>query len=581
MESMKNKNQEARDASSANLAKRLAAYSAAAGVALAMAPQVDATIQTFQPSTPVTMDKGIDMDMDGVGDFFFLVDKDYSGYEGRRHLTIVRKHELNRFDDTDGAARRLLKGDPVNAALDGEEALLMDVITYSGMSSEVWSSWGYDGQFNDGALGYIGVKFHGHNDTDYDGWILFEGGADYYPLSGTIHGWAYEDSGGPITAGEEGEIHALQTVSIKVTDICALEPGGNTASFEIVRTGGTNKPLTVYYTIEGTAKNGIDYVKIPEKITIPARKSVRSIIIKPIDDTIKEGQEWVDIILNEGALYMIALPSSGSVTISDSGTRYVWNGDGTITDTTTNLVWQSGKDNDNNFRSWASASAYCTELILGGQGGWRLPRVDELTNVVNYAGGYPLSTFNIYGDSYWTGTVSAKTATGAWKVSGNNGSVGAVEQNEPLLSLCVRGKSPWTLDPSDRLKGNTAHTVKDVRFGYIWQKADDGVMRSWEDAKAYCDTLDLDKYSKWRLPKVEELQTIIDYLGYKPALSTEILSGSPVYYWTSSNYSQEPDQAWFVHFSQGNTSPGKKNSTYLVRCIHDKPVVSLADTLDE
>jgi hypothetical protein len=49
-----------------------------------------------------------------------------------------------------------------------------------------------------GPPGYIGVKFNVGDQTDY-GWIDFGESAD--GSVGTIYGWAYDDSGGPMAAG--------------------------------------------------------------------------------------------------------------------------------------------------------------------------------------------------------------------------------------------------------------------------------------------------------------------------------------------------------------------------------------------
>ncbi|MDB6017337.1 MAG: hypothetical protein JWR19_1826 [Pedosphaera sp.] len=61
--------------------------------------------------------------------------------------------------------------------------------------------------------------------------------------------------------------------------------GTNTATFLVRRAGDTKSDLRVFYSIGGTASNGVDYVKIPNQVTIPAGKSFALIVINPIDDT--------------------------------------------------------------------------------------------------------------------------------------------------------------------------------------------------------------------------------------------------------------------------------------------------------
>jgi hypothetical protein len=58
----------------------------------------------------------------------------------------------------------------------------------------------------------------------------------------------------------------------------------------------------------------------------------------------------------------------------------------------------------------------------------------------------------------------------------------------------------------------------------------------------------------WRLPNVRELQSLIDYGNYNPALPT----GHPFtnvqsvgWYWSSTTYAYFPWYAWLVYFHDG------------------------------
>jgi hypothetical protein len=64
---------------------------------------------------------------------------------------------------------------------------------------------------------------------------------------------------------------------------CPWPKGTNTATFRVRRTDGTNAELTVYYSIGGTASNGLDYVALPGWVTIPAGRRSADIIVVPID----------------------------------------------------------------------------------------------------------------------------------------------------------------------------------------------------------------------------------------------------------------------------------------------------------
>jgi len=64
---------------------------------------------------------------------------------------------------------------------------------------------------------------------------------------------------------------------------CFTNWGPKAALFTVRRFGDASSPLTVYYSIGGTASNGVDYVALPGDVTIPASGVVGLIPIVPID----------------------------------------------------------------------------------------------------------------------------------------------------------------------------------------------------------------------------------------------------------------------------------------------------------
>ena len=59
--------------------------------------------------------------------------------------------------------------------------------------------------------------------------------------------------------------------------------------------------------------------------------------------------------------------------------RFVDNGDGTVTDTRTNLMWAQ-TDNMGHI-SWHDAKLYCDYIILSDHNDWRMPTVEELATL--------------------------------------------------------------------------------------------------------------------------------------------------------------------------------------------------------
>ena len=119
----------------------------------------------------------------------------------------------------------------------------------------------------------------------------------------------------------------MPSVSIVATDPFASEKvstnGTNTARFRIFRTGPTNLDLTVFYSVHGTASNGVDYVEIGNSLTIPAGRHSAAILIAPIDDNLEEGIETVvlrlepDPSLGPVARYEVGRPDKAAAIIAD------------------------------------------------------------------------------------------------------------------------------------------------------------------------------------------------------------------------------------------------------------------------
>src|SRR5579859_709081 len=113
----------------------------------------------------------------------------------------------------------------------------------------------------------------------------------------------------------------IPVVTIVATDPLASE-SGDTGTFTLYRNGSTNETLNVYYTIGGTASNGVDYAMLPNIFSIPAGMSSAEITVSPMGDPLVEGDETVvlhlaappfDIPMN----YEIGKPDTATVVIKD------------------------------------------------------------------------------------------------------------------------------------------------------------------------------------------------------------------------------------------------------------------------
>jgi hypothetical protein len=132
---------------------------------------------------------------------------------------------------------------------------------------------------------------------------------------------------------------------------------------------------------------------------------------------------------------------------------------------------------------------------------------------------------------------------------------------------------PW---PVPRFTDRGNGTVRDNLTGLIWLKDASCLVGTWADALATVDAFNaglLDfgcteyirgAFADWRLPNVKELQSLIDFGFFSPALSnaagtaqwTEgnaFLDVRPNLYWSSTTAAGIPDAAWYVDLYDGGT----------------------------
>jgi hypothetical protein len=113
---------------------------------------------------------------------------------------------------------------------------------------------------------------------------------------------------------------SLPVVTIAAPDASAAESPLDAGTFRVSRTGSTAAPLTVSYTVGGSATSGSDYTSIGATVVIPAGSATADITVTPIDDDAGEDPETVVATLSASAAYTVGGPSSATVTITSEDT---------------------------------------------------------------------------------------------------------------------------------------------------------------------------------------------------------------------------------------------------------------------
>lgn len=144
--------------------------------------------------------------------------------------------------------------------------------------------------------------------------------------------------------------------------------------------------------------------------------------------------EQPDVIKNQGKLLpraqrFVILPTFNNEAVLDNATGLVWE----RSPQTTSVRWVAARRN-------------CIEKTMGGQKGWRLPSLEELTSLVDFSiappgptlpPGHPFLT--VQSTVYWSATRVDEDAKGSWAVHfGLGGGATFINWAHSVSSWCVR-----------------------------------------------------------------------------------------------------------------------------------------------
>ena len=199
--------------------------------------------------------------------------------------------------------------------------------------------------------------------------------------------------------------------------------------------------------------------------------------------------------------------------------RLVDNGDGTISDRVTNLMWVKQP-----------------ELIIPGVS----IRADNQIQVAK---------------STWTTETEYAVADLIYD------DVGA------LYYVCAVAHTSGAVDFATDLAAHPTYWRQTVWTGAADSLTTPSVM-TWANSITNCEALVYAGHSDWRLPNIKELQSIVDYEIYSPAINgTYFPNTQSDFYWSGTTYAVYTDVAWVVHFLNGDVYSDYKGSGYYVRPV--------------
>jgi hypothetical protein len=108
----------------------------------------------------------------------------------------------------------------------------------------------------------------------------------------------------------------LPRVEVLATDPFALR-GASTGAFTLIRDGAVDAELVVWYTLTGSAENGVDYIKLEDHLSIPAGFLATDLVIQPIATSPNAGNRNVILTLKTHEGYRLTKHKHASVVIVD------------------------------------------------------------------------------------------------------------------------------------------------------------------------------------------------------------------------------------------------------------------------
>lgn len=296
--------------------------------------------------------------------------------------------------------------------------------------------------------------------------------------------------------------------------------------------------------------------------------------------------------------------------------RFVVEGE-TVADRLTGLVWSRDANPLGFPLAWPEALAAVQGLNASGYGGfadWRLPNRRELRSLLSFAAknpalpeGHPF--VHVFLGWYWSSTSAAIDPAYAWYVHLEGARMFYGRKDQYSLLWPVRGGEADALPATGQTGCHDAagreidctgtgqdgglrrgvalpvprflvegESVVDLFTGLRWLRGANltGSPVEWQGAFAAveaCNRQRVAGIADWRLPNINELESLVDCSRHSPALPlNHPFAEVQEIYWSSTTSAFETDWAWALYLHKGATGVGHKRAV----AFHLWPVAGLS-----
>ncbi|HET6805648.1 MAG TPA: DUF1566 domain-containing protein [Frateuria sp.] len=139
----------------------------------------------------------------------------------------------------------------------------------------------------------------------------------------------------------------------------------------------------------------------------------------------------------------------------------------------------------------------------------------------------------------------------------------------PLISKISAGIDAVTAsDESPRFELSAdGATVTDHKTGLQWAAEESPKQLDFEAAEQHCASLRLGGFDDWRLPDLEELESIRDLSRHNPCIDTAFFKSNANWVWSRTPTAWSSGCAWFVLFNSGHVHDCSRHDRAFVRAV--------------